>query len=450
MRYPEFDYTFSFGPIQSQKARVTQINHLLNDKVENFAIDIQDSSLWLNGFSPNSSISADLLDLAVAIHAVDRLVDRPIDRSLSFRLELQVRNFDVFARSDIGCRLTQVLKWYTDDDWHFEFSKRTDVGREVEIQYGLSLEEAFQHKAEVALWSSGLDSLAGLYTRLKSDPESHYILVGTGSNSHVHTKQIELAKNVEHLFPKRTLLRQIPYGWTNTPTSRKNFYARSRGLVFMLIGAACAHYAGRDSLFIYENGIGAINLPYSKSQGRLDQAKSVHPLSLLYVSELVSAILTSSFEIINPYWLCTKAQMVQSLNDLDGIKLIKLSSSCDRVHRLEDGITQCGICTSCLLRRQSITAAGIDDPTVYDDLCISKNGDHLCAMTYQVNTLRRLLNQHNPWPGLSLEYHDLDKIVDCLSRNDIEESTLLKKQIIQLYSKYVDEWKVFEEYEKTI
>src|SRR5688572_7740799 len=134
MKSPKSDYTFSFGPIQSQKTQVAQNDHL-KGKSDNFTIDIQDGPLWAYGFSSNSSISADLLDLAVAIHAIDRLVERPGDKHLSFQVELQVRNFDVFTKSNVGNLLTEVLEWYTDDYWHFEFFKRTLPGREEEIQY---------------------------------------------------------------------------------------------------------------------------------------------------------------------------------------------------------------------------------------------------------------------------------------------------------------------------
>ena len=445
MQLPKLDYTFSFGSIQSQNIQVTQTNHSMNNESDGFTITLHDNTLWINGFSPRASISADLLDLAVAIHAVDRLIERPRDKTLSFHIKIQVRNLDLFSKNDVGMLLNKILHWYTDDHWHFEFSKQT-IGRQEEIQYRFPTEDSFAENADVVLWSGGLDSLAGLYTQLDNDPESRYILVGTGSNAQVHAKQTELAKEMERLFPKRILLQQVPYSWSNTPSPEKNFYARSRGFVFMLIGAAFAHCVGRNSLFIYENGIGAMNLPYSRGQSRSDQAISVHPLSVLYVNELVSTILSTSFEVLNPFWLYTKAQMVESLNHTKGLELIKLSSSCDRHHRKEGGITQCGICTSCLLRRQSIIAAGIDDPTIYDSFCIPGNGQHLCAMTHQINTLRKLLNQDDPWLSLSGEYYDLDNIVGSISREDTKKTVYLKEQILQLYSKYKDEWKLFEEY----
>ena len=450
MKSTEFDYTFSFEPIQHSNTYVRLLNHI-DGKCDDFVVSLQDNSLSIDGLATVPSISADLIDLAIAIHAVDRLIERRLDRPLSFRIELPVRNIDVFTKVDVSTLLVRVLDWYTNDCWYFEFSKRNVNGRDVEIQPRLPMGNFKSDNIEVALWSGGLDSLSGLFTRLHTNSRNHHFLVGTGSNPQVHIKQKQLAGRVNPLFPGRISLVQIPYSWYNTPSLEKIFYQRSRGLVFSLIGAACAYHIGSNSLFIYENGIGAINLPYSKAQVGLDQAKSVHPLSLLRVSELLSSILDSPFQVTNPYWLWTKAQMAESLISDEGKKLIPLSSSCDRIHRLEDGITQCGVCTSCLLRRQSLCASGIDDQTVYDNKFKDKNDSHLIAMLHQVNRIRMLLKETNPWVSLSKEYYDLDDIVDQISSKTNQEPSYLRMQIIQLYSKYVDEWNLFEKFiEKTL
>jgi len=444
MKTARLDYTFLFESIQNQNTQVTLLTHP-KDKRDCFTISINDNSLSTNWLSTVPSISADLLDLAIAIHAVDRLIKRSTDIPLSFRIRLPVRNFDIFVKSDVCNLLTNVLEWYTNDCWYFEFSKREISGRDVEVQPQLPLGIP-PGNIEVALWSGGLDSLSGLYTRLLTNPKTHHVLIGTGSNSYVLKKQKQIMHEIDQSFSSRTSLIQIPYRWNKTHLPEKNFSQRSRGLVFILIGAACAHHMGSSSLFIYENGVGAINLPYSKAEVGLDQAMSVHPLSLLRVGKLVSSLLGIPFQVANPYWLWTKAQMVESLVYTEKNELISLSSSCDRKHRRQEGITQCGVCTSCLLRRQSLSALGVEDPTHYDKNLIDKNGSHFRAMQYQINRIRTLLKQEDPWMSLSEEYHDLNDIADQISLQTGQEINYLRSQIIQLYSKYVDEWKLFEEY----
>jgi 7-cyano-7-deazaguanine synthase in queuosine biosynthesis len=449
MKTIRYDYSFLFQSIQNWSTKVTLISYPRSNP-EHFTIAIDDQALSISGLSSLPSISADLLDLALAIHAVDRLIKRNQDIPLSFYVKLPIRNFDILSKSEVYNLLTSTLGWYTNDHWHFEFSKREVSYRHVEVQPQLPL-NPLPSKNEVALWSGGLDSLSGLYTRLIANPETYYVLVGTGSNSQVIKRQRLIADEINRLFPKRTSLIQIPYRWRKTPSIRKNFAQRSRGLVFMLIGIACAHHIGQNSLYLYENGVGAINLSYTKGEVGLDQAKSVHPLSLLQVSQLVSAVIDTPFHVTNPFWLWTKGQMVESLNSTDGKYLITLSSSCDRTHRLKEGIIQCGVCTSCLLRRQSLSALGIEDETIYDKRVISKSGRHLQAMQHQANTIRALLKQDDQWLSLSSEYYDLDDIVDQMSLQTQQPISILRRQIIQLYSSYVDEWKVFEEHiEKTL
>jgi hypothetical protein len=190
------DYTFLFEPIQNYNTQVTLVTHS-KAKRDCFDISIDDNSLSTNWLSTVPSISADLLDLAIAIHAVDRLIKRSTDIPLSFRIELPVRNFDVFVKSDIGNLLSNLLEWYTNDCWRFEFSKREISGRFVEVQpqipFGIQ-----PSNIEVALWSGGLDSLSGLHTRLLTNSETHHMLVGTGSNFHVLKKQ----KQIKHQIDK--------------------------------------------------------------------------------------------------------------------------------------------------------------------------------------------------------------------------------------------------------
>src|SRR5688500_8466574 len=199
MKLAGFDYTFLFQPIQNHSTSVGLINHS-EDRRDFFTVSMDDNSLPLSTFPIVSSINADLLDLALAIHAADRLIKRGKEVSFSFRVELPVRNPDIFMRSDIQDLLTKVLEWYTNDYWHFEFSKREALGRNVEVQAQIPWRNLSSKNIETALWSGGLDSLAGLYTRLLAKPDTYHILVGTGSNSQVHKRQRYIAQEIDRLF----------------------------------------------------------------------------------------------------------------------------------------------------------------------------------------------------------------------------------------------------------
>jgi hypothetical protein len=155
----------------------------------------------------------------------------------------------------------------------------------------MSLADARSELSAVTLWSGGLDSLAGLYNRLSGEPSARYILLGTGSNTILHSTQQQVAVRLRSRFPGRIRLVQIPIRLDESTALRKEPRQRSRGFVFMLLGAACAYLAGKTTLSVYENGIGAINLPFRASEVGLDHTRSSHPLSLLYMSNLVTELL---------------------------------------------------------------------------------------------------------------------------------------------------------------
>jgi 7-cyano-7-deazaguanine synthase in queuosine biosynthesis len=310
--------------------------------------------------------------------------------------------------------------------------------------------------SEVALWSGGLDSLAGLYTRFQATPDQPFILFGTGSNTQIHSCQEKIAEKVQSIFPNRVSLLRVPIRFDQSSKQRKNKLSRVRGVLFTLLGSACAYLMGQRKLFVYENGIGAINLPYSKSTVGLDHSRSVHPQTLLMVSDLVSELLGERFEIKNPFLFWTKAQMCQALAKDSSNDLSSSTVSCDSRHRKK--ITfQCGYCSSCLLRRQALIAANLEDKTYY----VITHGEqppkkdmssHFRHMEVQINTLDRLLKlstkKEIQWRYITQEFCELDDIVDRTFEAENLSIPEMRKNLIQLYKTYIDEWEITEIYLK--
>ncbi len=170
---------------------------------------------------------------------------------------------------------------------------------------------------EVALWSGGLDSLAGLCNRMKQYPEKEFILFGTGSNLSVLGKQKEIESVVRQKFPYRVSLTQLPielrYPSEHPP---KNNEFRCRAFVFKVLGAVCAHLENQQELHIYENGFGAINLHYTFSELGLAHARSVNPISLYNTGQFVSKVLGSEFACLNPFLFWTKAEICNIIPEI--------------------------------------------------------------------------------------------------------------------------------------
>lgn len=442
------DYTLLFDSVSNSNGSVRFIDHS-RDKESNIEITVDDSNFGHRVQQEFPSIVADLIDLAVAIHATDRLTfQNPRQKQTRVCVVLPVRHPELLNNVSLQNKLYSLLEWATGSRWLFDFCKRSDSTRTVEQQPLLS--STNPHVSEIILWSGGLDALAGLYTRLKTNCEASFMLFGTGSNDNAFYRQKQIFKVLQHSFPNRLNLCQIPIRFSRSSLHQKNKISRARGIVFMLLGAACAYLMGKRALYLYENGIGAINLPYRKSAIGLDHSRSVHPLTLLRVSDVISELLGEEFKVKNPFLFWTKAEMCKTLAEDGRNDLLQLTMSCDRPHRQQP--IQCGYCSSCILRKQALAALQIEDETRYIVPHARKPaGDtnlYLQHMLMQVSTFRDLLNVSDTpnlqWESLTRRFLELNDIVD---RTAMAEKLLpvdMQKQLIRLYQTYVAEWDTVE------
>lgn len=432
-------YLFRFSDILSADSAVTMA---VDDcKPRTFFVGVDDNAILDICQITLDTRVQDLIDLAVVINTADRLAQHKRDEQRHISVSMPVRNQSVIT--GISEQLQDALFFATHDDWHFEFTHREDTRRFSESQLRLPFPEISPgREIEVALWSGGLDSLAGLCNRIEREVANQFILVGSGSNSQV----FRLQNDVIHILRNRVNtgldLVQVKINRDDTKGIRKDRLLRSRGLVFLLIGAAVAISAGVNSLHVYENGIGAINLPYYQSEIGIDHSRSVHPISLAKLGAVITQLMGWDFEIRNPFVFNTKAQMCISLQEMGLTDLIVETASCDRPHRL--CTTQCGVCSSCLLRKQALAASSILDSTRYvvPDKRKVRTGDwsHFNAMLSQVETLVTLLGTQTPWENLCREYPILRETAIRLSNETRKPISQVEESLVLLYQHYVDEW----------
>jgi len=396
-------------------------------------------------------LALDFIDLGLAVYLSDWLSHKKVGGTTNLiRVALPLRNYQIFNSEDIRSKLTDLLGWFTGDKWKFQFYKRSSKNRSIARQPVFEYDSG--QESQVSLWSGGLDALAGLYNSYKSFPSRRYYLVGAGFNSKVYKLQKKLAKEVSNNLTIDLHLFRLLYNLRGTSQMRKHSFVRSRGLGFIFSGVGCALAVDCKKLYIYENGIGAINLPYRHSEVGLDHTRALNPKSLIEASELVSQVLNQEFEILNPCVLSTKAEMCRNLKDGSLLDAVFDTKSCDSPHRKVP--SQCGSCSSCILRRQALVAAGIEDRTKYviqEESDNSASGTHFInGMIHQVNTLADILHNDekstdDKWIDLVNEYPDLDYVADSLAsrrQNNVEQ---IREGIMDLYKKYCHEWMMIQD-----
>lgn len=442
------EYTLQFSDVLDKSSAINVFDRIKKTE-SRVGISIDDRVFQYRIQKEFPSVIADLIDLAVAIHASDRLAFQSLrQQQTQIHTVLPVRHPEILNKSLFKNQLSSLMEWATGSRWTFEFSKRIHVGRIVEQQPLIASAEPYVD--EVTLWSGGLDALAGLYTRLKESQGDSFMLFGTGSNDNTYSRQEQVFQELLPSFPNRLNLCRAPIRFSESNLHIKNKISRARGIVFTLLGSACAYLMGQKVLNLYENGIGAINLPYRKSAIGLDHTRAVHPLTLLRVNSLVSELIGEKFTVRNPFLFRTKAEMCQHLAEDSRCDLPALTISCDSPHRKQP--IQCGYCSSCILRKQALSASHIKDQTSY----IVPHGDppasdfriFLKNMLFQVSNLKKLLNYSentvSQWASFTRRFPELDDIVDRTHEVESLTPPQMRNHLINLYQTYVSEWDIVE------
>lgn len=175
-------YIYEFPEINEQFT-VVKYSHNGGQKWDTFKVEVKDEVLKNRALESLPAISSDLIDIGIAVFVADWLSRRKLSgRPAEVIIRLPVRSLDLFSDKQVLEKLEDLLGWFTEDHWKFEFSKRSSM-RYVEKQSMLLFE--INGEMEVALWSGGLDSLAGLYSRYKSKPDIKYVLTGSGFSTRV-------------------------------------------------------------------------------------------------------------------------------------------------------------------------------------------------------------------------------------------------------------------------
>jgi 7-cyano-7-deazaguanine synthase in queuosine biosynthesis len=400
---------------------------------------------------------ADLLDIAMQLHAADRLTTRslrdPLGRGWCRELmpEVEVRDLDFWSSPQVTEALVGLLDWLTEDYWAPRFLPFHGERAPAETQ-GTLFSLRPDSIAAVCCFSGGLDSFAGAAIDLGEQAGLELVAVGQSGTSRARALQRQLTDKlaartgrVQPLLVKANLI--------GTKGQRQDRHQRTRGLVFLSLAAATALVAEVGEVRVYENGIGAINLPYSHSQMGAHMSRSAHPKTLLAMQRLVSMMDVGEVSFTAPRVFDTKAEMVVRVPE-EFVDLIAITVSCDtwssdrqpaplhgeRVHR-------CGRCASCVLRRQALRASdhGKLDAAwqyrsdVFDAASTPDDRFVLRLMLGQVAELDAAIGANDPWAGLTETYPQLVEARDALRglgyRDDVES------RLVRLYERYVDEWR---------
>ena len=455
------EFSFNFG----RPFKFSGFQTIAGDKATtpiNGSYNIDDKAIPLLSGIPVDPLLADWLDIALAVYLADRLSprDNPNNqhsgvRSRDVRLQIPVRELSVWVQPNVCASLHNVLGFFTEDGWHLDFIPYEGKKRSSETQ-GMLFAPPPTLPVRVALFSGGLDSFAGAIQQLSEFPEHSFIFVSGVTNNRQRAaqhNQIAAIKNTRHHVHHIPISYKLTQSYTKR---REEISQRSRGFLFLTLGGVTAITANSKELYLYENGIGAINLPYNASQVGTSNTRAVNPRSLLLMEEFITNLLGISFKIHNPFLFQTKAEMCRYPMIKSFGRSIAQTFSCDGFPIRQKNKPQCGSCTSCLLRRYALQSAGLTtfdaSDTYLRDLLspgFAGNTNHLFglqAMEWQVQVITSCLKSQNPWFDLSQKFTELQTISVKLwlsTGRPLVDIVDIQQDFLRLYTQYVTEWHEF-------
>ena len=410
-----------------------------------------------------SVLAADLLDVVGFVYAADRQTPRRYQgvatgqRKLNLRIP--VRRPDVWSSPELMQQFQKLLSWISGDVWAFEFVESANAQASQRGQ-GFMFDLPLKEPVSVSLFSGGLDSLAGFARHTLDSTVGTRILVSGRTHDRLSGQQKRQVRRIRAVCGGNLPVEgqdvwhvSVPYGIYSGGNSKEEKSQRTRALVFLAIGAITAIQAGADTFWVYENGIGALNLPLNATQIGTDNFRGVHPRSLFMAQELFESALGRPCRIRNPYLFTTKAEMCRSLLPAGLADVVGETMSCDGYPQRVRKQSQCGHCTSCILRRQALHSSGLShyDPgqsyryDIFQSPChFGRDQAHgFMVMSEQVNRVARCLASEHPWQELSATFPELLRAVNAIEVEPYMTKEQAEANLLGLFRNHVQEWSTF-------
>lgn len=318
-------------------------------------------------------LAFDLLEVAAYVYCADQSKSRSsptfpnngVDWYRDFELEIPVRCLDVWASPEVTEKLSDLLRFLSDDQYDFRFRKLTkDVPQETYFDFGE--EQPWFKPDSILLFSGGLDSLTGAIDELQ-DPGRKIVLVSHRPVAKIDSTQRFLTDELHRRFDAKSRLLHVPV-WVNKRSGiTKDANQRTRSFLFGALAAVVAMLSDTREIKFYENGIVSCNLPIADQVVGARASRSTHPKSLKLMSEFFSALFQESFSVKNPYWNKTKSDVLSLLKSFGQTGLIESAHSCTRTRATTGPQTHCGVCSQCIERRLAVQWNDLedDDPEEY-------------------------------------------------------------------------------------
>ena len=294
------------------------------------------------------AVHRDLLLVCAAVEFADHHFARSVKQwSRPFHVIVPVLELEAWQQLEVHGFLCDALRHLTGDDWRFSFVRAEEHAVIEHRQRPL----LFDKKKQFAIaYSDGLDSrcVAGLLDK-------------DGIALRVRLSSCKDKKNKRD-YPFDVIPFQVKL------TGSRESGLRSRGFKFAAITAIAADICSLSDIVVPESGQGALG-PVILPLHNIYPDYRNYPTFFRKMERFITTLLGCAVTYKQPRLWYTKGQTISAfLAQLPekNPKSVLDTRSCwqQRMNVRGNGeVRQCGLCAACLLRRMSMHAAGVEEPT---------------------------------------------------------------------------------------
>ncbi|MDH4129076.1 MAG: 7-cyano-7-deazaguanine synthase [Spirochaetota bacterium] len=320
-------------------------------------------------------VGLDLYYLSLFVYYADKKILRAaFEDSWTRNIRLYIPVLEKKKWDKIRKDVEHLLSFLTGDNWYLEFRKREL--QDYELKYKKRIEKSKDKKLivkNIAMLSGGLDSFIGAIDLLEEKKETIFVsLYGGGKGVTPYQNNVK-----NSLTKKYKVIDDYFFSFYAAPVDGKEDTTRSRSFMFFAHAILIATGMNADvNLYIPENGLISLNIPFTKTRLGSNSTRTTHPH---YMEELQNIIehLGISVKLINPYQFKTKGEMILDCKNIDFIgKNIHMTMSCSHPDQgrwnQESTAQHCGHCWPCIIRRAAIKKASIKIRENYRDHLFQK------------------------------------------------------------------------------
>jgi 7-cyano-7-deazaguanine synthase in queuosine biosynthesis len=308
----------------------------------------------------------DLLEIAAYVYCADRWSYRGAKTAVEYQawsrdfvFHIKVRDFDFWSRTDVCEHLSAALTFLSGDrSFEFDFQRghKTPAENLFDL-HGVSHVDA--KDARIALFSGGLDSLAGCYEILHSSNRKVCLVSHRSSQPQIGKTQDALVHALHVRFPNRVQHYRFECNLTGQRALEET--QRTRMFLYSATATTIAGTVGTKEFTIFENGITSFNFLRRQELVNARATRTTHPQTIERLQTFFSTVIGDAFHIVTPFLWKTKPEVISDIATATGTPLIVSAVSCSRTFHKIGAATHCGECSQCIDRRFASYAANLDD-----------------------------------------------------------------------------------------